>query len=299
VKAYSWEWPFSEALGQGDLVSAVKTFHEMDGTENRRHLRDTGIRRALALLQEHVPDPEQRWSWGVRLIEDHLNTTLGVRLVITHFSDRPDDVVALWLRLAEPRDWERREDAAWMLSELLVADFDDVYARCLEWVHHSSQNVRRAVVVGVKVAAKARVPEWGERFLDLFEPLLNDRSVYVRKNLGPFAVGDGLLRCYPELTLKRLAAWAKRSDEQTRWNVAMVFSAAEAAKHVGAALPILTELAADERRFVWRAVASAMRNLGRRRYTQVVPILKGWLHDEQRRRVAEVALRYVEGDMHR
>ncbi len=79
----------------------------------------------------------------------------------------------------------------------------------------------------------------------------------------------------------------------------MVFSAAEAAKHVGAALPILTELAADERRFVWRAVASAMRNLGRRRYTQVVPILKGWLHDEQRRRVAEVALRYVEGDTHR
>jgi len=59
------------------------SLYEMDGTEKHRHLRATEIRRALALLQEHVPDPEQRWSWGVRLIEDHLNTTLGVRLIIT------------------------------------------------------------------------------------------------------------------------------------------------------------------------------------------------------------------------
>jgi len=287
---YPWEQPFSGALGQSDLVSAVNTLFETGRTEKHRYPRVREIRRALVLLQEYAPDPEQRWSWGVRLIEDHLSTTLGVKLVITFFSDRPYDVVALWLWLAEHPDWERREDAAWMLSELLAADFDDVYTRCLEWVHHPFQNVRRAVVVGVKRAAKVRTPEVGERFLDLIEPLLSDRSVYVRKNLGSFAIGDGLLRCYPELTLKRLAAWARRSDEQGRWNVAMAFSAAEAAKHVEAALPILTELAADERCFVWRAVASAMRSLGDKQPTQVVPILKGWLRDGRRRQVAEVAL---------
>jgi len=246
------------------------------------------------LLQEHVPDPEHRWSWAARLIEERLSTALGVKLVITLFLDRSDDVVALWLRLAEHPDWERREDAAWMLSQLLVHHFDDIYIRCLQWVHHPSQNVRRAVAVGVKIAAKARVPDWGERFLDLIEPLLQDQSVYVRKNLGPFAVGDGLLRCYPELTLKRLAAWAQRPDQQTRWNVAMAFSAAEGAKHLQTAMPILTQLAADERRFVWRAVASAMRNLGRRRSTEVVPILEAWVRDERRRQVAEVALRHID-----
>lgn len=293
MNPYPWEQPFCEALSQDDLASAVKALYEMGGIEKRRYPRDREFRRALEPLREVAPNPEQCWSWGVKLIEDHLSTTLGVKLVITFFPDRSDDIAALWLWLAEHPDWERREDAAWMLSELLVADFDIVYTRCLEWVHHSSENVRRAVAVGVKIAAKVRTPEWGERFLDLLEPLLSDRSVYVRQNLCPFAIGDGLLRCYPELTLKRLAAWARRSDEQARWNVAMAFSAAEAVQHVEAALPILTELAADERRFVWRAVASAMRNLGRRQPTQVVPILQGWLRDERRWQVAEVALRYL------
>ncbi len=148
--------------------------------------------------------------------------------------------------------------------------------------------------MGVKRAAKVRQPEWGQRFLDLLDPLLGDRSTYVGKNLGPFAIGDGLLRCYPDLTLQRLEVWAKRSDEGTRWNVAMAFSAAEAAKHVEAALPILTELAADDQRYVWRAVASAMRNLGRRRPAETVPVLEAWLQDEHRRQAAQVALQYTD-----
>jgi len=211
------------------------------------------------------------------------------------FSYRPDDVVTFWLRLADHPDWERREDAAWMLSQLFLTDFDGIYKRCLEWVNHPSEKIRRAVAVGVKIAAKHRVPEWGVRFLDLIEPLLSDRKVYVRKNLGPFAIGDGLLRCYPQVTLNRIATWARGPDEQTRWNVAMVFSAAEGVKHIDAALPILAGLATDKRRFVWRAVSSAMRNLGRRRPEEVIPVLEAWLCDGRRRQVAEVALRYLRG----
>ncbi len=167
---------------------------------------------------------------------------------------RPDEAVTSWLQLADHPDWERREAAATMLSELLLTDFDTFYPKCLAWVHHPSENVRRAVVVGMKVAAKARVPAWGENFLDLIDPLMSDRSLYV----------------------------------------AMAFSAAEGAKHVDVALPILSALATDERSFVWRAVASAMRNLGRRRPEQVRPVLEEWLHDEQRRWAAEVAMRYFE-----
>lgn len=296
MKSYSWEEPFREALGRGDLVLAVRALRSVGHAEKRRRLRPSEITHAVALLEQGVPDGEQRWAYAVRLVKDRLSTTLGVKLLINFFPGRPDDVVGIWLWLAEHSEWERREDAAWMLSELLLAHFEAAYSRCEEWVGHPSENVRRAVVVGVKRAAKARTPGWGERFLDLLEPLLSDRSVYVRKNLGPFAVGDGLLRCYPERTLERLAAWAERADEQTRWNVVMAFSAAEGAKHVQPASSILTRLAADERRYVWRAVASAMRNLGRRRPAEVVPVLRGWLRDERRREAAETALSYIEGE---
>jgi 3-methyladenine DNA glycosylase AlkC len=111
--------------------------------------------------------------------------------------------------------------------------------------------------------------------------------------LGPFAIGDGLLRYYPELTIKRLINWAEAENEQVRWNVAMAFSAAEAAKHLEAALPILSHLATNNRRFVWRAVASAMRNLGRRAPESVMPVLQKWLKDEKRARPAEAALKFL------
>ncbi len=293
MSTYPWERPYIEALRRSDLESAVKCLHESARVAERR-LRAKEITRAIELLEENVLDREQLWSWAVQLVEGHLSTTLGIRLMVVFFPDRPDDVEALWVRLAEHADWQRREDAAWMLSELLVAHFGEVYRPCSEWVLHPSENIRRAVAVGVKRAAKVRHPEWGQSFLDLLDPLLDDRSTYVRKNLGPFAIGDGLLRCYPHLTLQRLAAWADRPDEGTRWNVAMAFSAAEAAKHVEAALPILAELAADDRRYVWRAVASAMRNLGRRRPAETVPVLEAWLEDEHRRQVAQVALQYID-----
>jgi 3-methyladenine DNA glycosylase AlkC len=227
-------------------------------------------------------------------LDERLSTTLSVRLMVEVYTDAPPEVAEFVERLAEDPDWERREDAAWLLSELLLARFEAVYARCRRWVLHPSHSVRRAVAVAIKRTCKARIPAWGERFLDLLEPLLSDRAVYVRKNLGPFAIGDGLLRCYPELTLRRLEAWAHRSDEETRWNVAMAFSTAEGARHVEAALPLLTLLAADERRFVWRAVASAMRNLGRRQSQAVRPVLNDWLKDERREQVAAVALSYLE-----
>jgi 3-methyladenine DNA glycosylase AlkC len=73
----------------------------------------------------------------------------------------------------------------------------------------------------------------------------------------------------------------------------MAFSTAAGAKHLDAALRILTAMAADQRRFVWRAVASAIRNLGRRHAEVIRPVLEGWSKDERRRQVAEVELRYM------
>ncbi len=57
-------------------------------------------------------------------------------------------------------------------------------------------------------------------------------------------------------------------------------------------MEILTELAADGRRYVWRAVASALLYLARR-HAEVQDTLKTWLNDPIRSKVAEAALRYL------
>jgi len=53
-------------------------------------------------------------------------------------------------------------------------------------------------------------------------------------------------------------------------------------------------LAADRRRYVWRAVASALKNLGRRKPEKVKPELSRWLLNGKRRKVAEIALHRIE-----
>jgi 3-methyladenine DNA glycosylase AlkC len=58
-------------------------------------------------------------------------------------------------------------------------------------------------------------------------------------------------------------------------------------------LEILQQLAADERRFVWRAAASALHYLGKHHPEVVRPLVENWLQDERRKRAAEVALRYI------
>ncbi|MEW5934280.1 MAG: hypothetical protein AB1816_11935, partial [Bacillota bacterium] len=113
-----------------------------------------------------------------------------------------------------------------------------------------------------KYAARTRRHEWAEPLLELVEPLLTDPHPYVRRNLGPFVIGDQLLRSYPAQTLARLYRWAERPDAVTRWNVAMVFTSAEGRRHREAGMRILEILASDTRSPVARAVAAARRRLG-------------------------------------
>src|SRR3990172_6752619 len=67
-----------------------------------------------------------------------------------------------------------------------------------------------------------------------------------------------------------------------RWNAAIVFAAPPADKHVEAALETLPELARDQRRLVWTAVSSALRNLVRRDPGRVAPALRAWLNDDRK-----------------
>src|SRR5690242_5164759 len=112
-------------------------------------------------------------------MSDVSGTPHGLTLVVSAFPDRPDEVGAFFLRLADDPDRIVREIAEDLLSRLLVAQFKEVYPRCSEWVSHPSPNVRRAVAVAVRQAARSRDPYQGVQLLDLLEPLLTDHDVAV------------------------------------------------------------------------------------------------------------------------
>jgi 3-methyladenine DNA glycosylase AlkD len=255
----------------------------------------TGYQAAVTIEEALGRGTEALYDWACRLAErpEPAARAIAAHLIRHHWPAQPDQVQARLLRLADDEDWWVRESAHSTMGSLLVAHFDDLYQTFRTWTEHSSANVRRGVAIAVRQASNERKEAWAEALLDLVEPLLTDREQYVRKNLGPYAVGDGLLRCHPQPTLARLRRWADDPREEVRWNVAMAFRSFGGSRHVQEALEILEQLAADERRFVWRAAASALHYLGKRHLEIVRPIVEDWLEDERRARAAEVALRYM------
>jgi len=255
----------------------------------------TGYQAMLTIEETLGPGTETLYDWTCRLADrpEPAARAIGTGLFRHYWTARPDEVQACLLRLADDEGWWVREAAHSTMGDLLTAHFDVFYPILQSWTRHPSANVRRGVTIAARQAGNERREEWAEPLLNLVEPLLADHDKYVRKNLGPYAIGDGLLRCYPELTLRYLEKWAGSDDEQVRWNVAMSFASYGGNKQWEKALEVLTRLATDEHRYVWRAVASALRYIGRRHPEQVCPILEEWLHDERRRQPAEVALKYI------
>jgi 3-methyladenine DNA glycosylase AlkC len=250
---------------------------------------------AAKLIRSRAANPADRFRWVKQLLmqPDFNGHQLGLVMLSDVYDQKPKAVLQLLLRHADSANWVVREYAGTCAGRMLDQHFVHVYPVMQAWSQHQSENVRRAVVIAAMEAAKANHPKRGAKLLKLLDPLMRDESRYVRVNLGQFAVSLALLKNYPELTLKWLRKHARSKNEFARWNVAMVWSAMGGRKYAEEGMELLTELAADERRFVWRAVASATAKLGQARPEIVKPIVKQWRADPRRRQVAEVVSRYL------
>lgn len=161
--------------------------------------------------------------------------------------------------LADDKDWENRETAAGMIKCLNDGHFTAYLTVWQQWVHDPNPNVRRAVEVGL-----LRIPKkhYREAF-ELLLPLLTDDNPYVRKNCGPFALSAVAFRNPPDAFM-RMEELIRSKDKNVRWNIAMCLGVMFGLKFPEQSLHLLKELAKDERRFVWRAVASSLVKLLRR-----------------------------------
>jgi HEAT repeat protein len=258
------------------------------------------LRKADKLVKKLLEEePETIYAWGVEMAgrKEWAARMAASWFFSPYYAGHEGEAQRLLLRLADDENWTIREGASWGLARVLEDHFEEVYPLFQEWARHPSENVRRGVVLAVMpvVRDKAHGADRAEPCLRLLEPLLADRSEYVRKNLGPFAIGGAILNHHPDLTFAMLEEWRERyDDEQVRWNLAMALSASGGVAHVERALAFLHTLAGDDRRTVWRAVASAARALGKKRPKVVIPELKRWLKESSRQRVAETALKYLE-----
>jgi 3-methyladenine DNA glycosylase AlkD len=255
-----WLTRFERSLHAGDPLGASDTLRKsgVNGWVRKDHYD-----MAVKVIDRIGPAPRVRLDWAERLlahprrVDKELAVLIAWPLARTHFRE----LTRMGYRLARDDDWAVREAAAALLGQVLTEAWADTIPLLSEWVGGPDSRLRRAVVVAAKYAARTRTPDWADPLLDLLEPALRDHEEYVRKSLGPFAIGDQFVRSYPDATLARLRKWMQDSDENVRWNVAMALSAASGARVGQKAPDILEFLAADERAFVRGAVRAAQRRI--------------------------------------
>ncbi len=245
-----------------------------------------GERLAAALAGD--PARESRWIDVLALSPSPSARQVACLLLANRYQRDPTGVLATVEALADDAHWEVREAAAGLMGTLLEQDF----ARIRRWLAtlrgSRSENSRRAVVLAVKYAARRQHPERTPALLDLLAPLLKDESPYVRRNLGPFTLGDGLLRIDPRTTLAQLRAWSRERDPTVRWNVAMAFSSAIGSFHWPAAKATLERLARGPEPLVRMGVAKAVRRARQRYPEEVAEALRIWAKDPDRAATAQL-----------
>jgi 3-methyladenine DNA glycosylase AlkC len=259
-----WERAFEKALATGDPLGASDILRR---TGQRGWVKKAEYTRAAAIVRTQSASSFVRRDWATRLLQHPRRVDKELAAVILRplIATNRQDVERAIHRLARDDDWEVRESAASLLGDCLERAFDEYLRPAEAWMATGDPRLRRAVVVGAKYAARSRHPERAEALLDLIEPALAAHDEYVRRNLGPFAIGDQLLRSYPDATFARLERWAREPDENVRWNVASTFTSASGARVAERAFGILAFLAADTRPFVTHAVSAAVRNILKRR----------------------------------
>ena len=256
----AWLPRFERSLEAGDPLGASDTLRK-SGVNG--WVRKDGYDLAIKAVDRIAPAPRVRLDWAERLLAHprRVDKELAALIVWPLARTHHRELNRIGYRLAHDDDWAVRETAAALLGHVLTEAWADTIPLLREWVSGPDSRLRRAVVVAAKYAARTRTPEWAEPLLNLIEPALRDHEEYVRKNLGPFAIGDQFVRSYPDATLARLRTWMHDPDENVRWNVAMALSAASGARLGQKAPDILEFLSSDERPFVRGAVRAAQRRI--------------------------------------
>ncbi len=212
-------------------------------------------------IQKSLTDQEQ-YQLGKKLLKrpEYTARNIGTHLIVAGWPANKD-VETHMKKAANDEDWIVREYAAGAFASLLEKDFSHFSKVFLRWIKTESTFVKRAIALAVKYDSKTSDPKKWKTYLGLIHPLMSEEADYIRRNLGPFAIGDGLLSRYPDKVIHSCQKWVHSKNENVRWNTAMIFTAAAARKFPKEGRTLLKTLETDLNPFVSKAAKKALKNL--------------------------------------
>lgn len=246
------------------ILDSISTKHS--GTAKMKYKRYV-----IAEIVKHITgakhkNPEREfYQAGVKILKIRSDNAkeVGIHILWRGYSYNKTSVTKWLYRITDDKNWEVREYAAGALAGTLKAH-SGYYSTLKKWVKDRSENIRRGVVLSAVALRDKNDPVKIRKAFDLFEPLMYDSSVYVKKNLGPFIVGSYFGNHLPEETFWFLDRMLKVKDDNVRWNIAMTFNNSFGNRYPKVAVKYLRALSNDPSPVVQRAVKSTLNHLRKR-----------------------------------
>lgn len=220
---------------------------------------------------------------------------LGLLILPVESKETRTKVFGLLIKYADHDNWEIREYAGEMLGEFLRYHFHDYKGKLINLRRSDSENVRRAVVIALKYLGKYRDLLLSKEILEILGLYMDDASNYVKKNLGPFAIGDAMIEYAPSCTLACLKKWVSHSNSNVKWNVASVFSTAAGAKHCDVGFELLKKLIHDDDKSVRQMALKGLKNLYQRNFGKRLAIKKLLLRVMKEANLPQKQFSFLEG----
>jgi len=246
------------------ILDSIKTPHAGTAkTKDKRYVL-LCIEDHIFYLNEVNPDNAVKdfYSDGREILSIHSDNAkeIGINIIARSYSYKKESVTNWLYKISNDLNWEVREYAAGAVTNVLI-DNPDFYKTLKKWSADKSENIRR---VAVMAALGLRDKQNYKKAFVLLEPLMYDKSIYVKKNLGPFILGSYFGNRLPDETFRQFDKWIKIKDEHVRWNIAMSFNCSFGNKYPDKALKYLEILSRDKSKVVSRAVLSTLRSLNKR-----------------------------------
>ncbi len=260
----------SSALKKQDYAKIIAILDSVS-TKHSGTAKMKDKRYVIAEIVKHISEggfknPEREYyNTGVKILRIKSDNAkeVGIHILYRGYSYNKKSVVKWLYKITDDVNWEVREYAAGALVGTLNAH-PEFYSTLKKWVKDKSENIRRGVVLSAVALKDKKDPKKIKKAFDLFEPLMYDSSVYVKKNLGPFILGSYFGNALPDDVFSFLDRMIKVKDAHVRWNVAMAFNNSFGNRYPNEALKYLRILVKDESPVVQRAVKSTLNHLRKR-----------------------------------
>lgn len=196
-------------------------------------------------------------------------------------------------KIAQDDDWRLREDAGFELRARTEEGFEQNYKVIKKWLNSNDENIRRAGVIGCMVRKRYGTSEKIYRLMRLLEKVLDDPSVYVRRNTGPFVIGY-LGYTYPDTVLPILSEWAKQYKNSSKfcacWNIVSAFSQALGRRRPQEALQVMRTFASHPHYIVQRSVTKSLVNISKTAFSDTVMLCQEMLKTSSKNELAQKTL---------